>query len=180
MIRRLAETALALLFVICALAPANAQSKPDSALLQSMLHAGGPPKFSSVTLFGVLTGKKETGELVTLTRKFGADGVRSFFAVFDFVISDASAYQMRAHIKVDVSPAPDPEDGRALAAALYAAGKGTDNHFSAGQMLDRLFAPSMRDAVQKDAAKKFGAHAGAQFTASLTQLMNDLKAQYSL
>jgi hypothetical protein len=179
MIRRLAATALALLCVVCALAPVTAQTKPDTALLQSLRHAGGSA-FSSVTLFGVLTGNKETDELVTLTRKFGADDVRAFFAAFDFFIPDALKYQARAHVKVDVTPVPDPQDGRALAAALYAAGNGADNHFSGGQMLDRLLSPNVRSAVEKDAAKKFGAKARARFSTVLAQLMNDLKTQYSL
>jgi hypothetical protein len=178
--RRVTAMALAFLFVACAFAPAAAQTKPDEALLQSMLHAGGSPKFSSVTLFDVLTGNKETAELVTLTRKFGALNVRAFFYTFDSVISDALKRQGRVHTNASVKPAPDPEDGRALAAALYAAGNGNDNHFDTTRMFDRLFTKRVREGLIKDAARRANVHTGVGLSTVLTQLMNDLKTQYSL
>jgi hypothetical protein len=180
MIRRLAVTALSFLFVACAFSSANAQSKPDEALLESMLQAGGSPTFSSVTLFDVLTGNKETAELVTLTRKFGALNVRAFFYTFDSAISDALKRGRHAQVNAGVKPAPDPEDGRALAAALYAAGKGAGNHFDTTRMFDRLFTKRVREGLIEDAARRANVHNGVGLSTILTQLMNDLKTQYSL
>lgn len=171
--RRLAAAALVLFSQLAATAPG-----PNLALTQSVVTAGGDAAaFSTATLFDVLTGDKRTPELVALTKKFGARDVRSFFVAFDFLLPDGLKRLAKSHQKLPAA-SPDPEDGQALASALYAAGTGRANRFDGDAMFDRLMSQHIRESVMNDAGRKYGAPALARYRSILAQLMNDLKTQY--
>jgi hypothetical protein len=177
--RRLAAVALVLLWLAVP-PPANAGGAPGSnlALMQSVVNAGGGAgAFSTATLFDVLTAKNSTLELVALTKKFGARDVRSFFVAFDFLLPDGLKRLAKSHEKLPAAN-PDPEDGQALASALYAAGAGRPNRFDSDAMFDRLMSQPIRESVMNDAGRKYGAPALARYRSILAQLMNDLRVQY--
>ena len=52
---------------------------------------GGPSAFDSTKLVGVLAGAKTSAEVASLQQKFGADNVKSFLEVFNFVVNDSVA-----------------------------------------------------------------------------------------
>ncbi|MGH7659574.1 MAG: hypothetical protein ACRENA_01480, partial [Vulcanimicrobiaceae bacterium] len=95
---------------------------PDLPLTLSMVVAGGGPKdFKTTTLVGVLAGKNADAEVAKLKKQYGADGVKQYLAVFDFVVNDALKRATQAGVKFPSKPSPDPSDGAALTAALYKA-----------------------------------------------------------
>jgi hypothetical protein len=153
---------------------------PNLPLTVSMVVAGGGPQaFDSTKLVGVLAGDKTQAEVASLTQKFGADNVKSFLTVFNFVVSDALKYVTDAKIPLP-APSPDPTDGKALAAALYKQGVNPDGRFDVEYMLDGLVTHGIHVKVMDDIDAKYGAAADANYHAVLTQAMMDLKTVYGL
>ncbi len=153
---------------------------PNLPLTVSMVVAGGGPQaFEATKLVGVLAGDKTTAEVASLTQKFGADNVKSFLTVFNFVVNDALKYVTEAKIALP-APSPDPSDGKALAAALYKQGINPDGRFDVEYMLDGLVSHGIHVKVMDDIDAKYGAAADANYHAVLTQAMTDLKSVYGL
>jgi hypothetical protein len=147
----------------------------------SMVIAGGGPKdFSSTKLVGVLAGDKTQAEVESLTKKFGADNVKSFLNVFNFVVTDSLKYVTEAKIALPSTPSPDPKDGKALAAALYKLGVTPAGSFDVEYMLDGLVSHDIHVKVMDDINKKFSPAADGNYHAVLTQAMMDLKSVYQL
>lgn len=148
----------------------------------SMIEAGGgPTAFDSTKLVGVLAGDKTAAEVASLQKQFGADNVKSFLEVFDFVVSDSLAKVTAAKVALPTQPMPSPTDGKALAAALYTLGvdpatKGFDVEY----MLDGLVTHPIHVAVMDDIDAKYGEPADANYHAVLRQAMLDLKTAYGL
>jgi len=95
---------------------------PDLPLTLSMVEAGGgPAHFKTTTLVGVLAGPNAKAEVAKLTKQYGAQNVKQYLAVFDFVVTDALKRATQAGVKFPSTPSPDPKDGAALTAALYKA-----------------------------------------------------------
>jgi hypothetical protein len=140
---------------------------------------GGPQAFDSAKLVGVLAGDKTQAEVASLTQKFGADNVKSFLTVFNFVVNDALKYVTEAKIALP-APDPNPSDGKALAAALYKQGINPDGRFDVEYMLDGLVSHGIHVKVMDDIDAKYGAAADANYHAVLTQAMMDLKSVYGL
>jgi len=154
---------------------------PNLPLTLSMIIAGGGPKdFDSTTLVGVLAGDKTQAEVQSLTQKFGADNVKSFLTVFNFVVNDALKYVTEAKVALPTTPSPDPKDGKALAAALYKQGVNPSGRFDVEYMLDGLVTHPIHVKVMDDIDAKYGAAADANYHAVLTQAMTDLKSVYGL
>lgn len=153
---------------------------PNLPVTVSMVVAGGGPKaFDSAKLVGVLAGDKAQAEVASLTGKFGADNIKSFLTVFNFVVNDALKYVTDAKIALP-APAPDPSDGKALAAALYKLGVNPGGQFNVEYMLDGLVSHPIHVKVMDDIDAKFGSTADANYHAVLTQAMLDLKSVYGL
>jgi hypothetical protein len=156
---------------------------PNLALTGALIAAGGgPAAFDAQKLVGALTGNGPLTqtELAALTKKFGAQNVASFMKTFDFVISDGLAQAANAGI---VLPAPAPDlDGKALAAALYAAGVSLHTRYDVEYMLDALFSHVIHVAVMNDidADPNLGPAADANYHAVLLQTMLDLDSAYKL
>jgi hypothetical protein len=152
---------------------------PNLPLTVSLVVAGGgPANFQSTTLVGFLAGAKTQDEVNSLTQKFGADNVKSFLGVFNFVISDSLAIATKAGVKL---PAPDPlvTNGKSLAQGLYMLGVDKGN-FNVEFMLDGLVTHPIHVQVMKDIDAKYGTSADANYHAVLTQAMTDLKSVYGL
>ena len=156
---------------------------PNLALTGALIAAGGgPAAFDAQKLVGDLTGNGPLTqtELAALTKKFGAQNVASFMKTFDFVISDGLTQAASAGIVV---PAPAPDlDGKALAAALSAAGVSPHTRYDVEYMLDALFSHVIHVAVMNDidADPNLGPAADANYHAVLLQTMLDLDSAYKL
>src|ERR1700683_3849040 len=88
----------------------------------SMIEAGGGPKdFSTVTLLTTLTGPQFSAEVAKLNNQYGKDQVAQFLKTFDFVVNDSLRIVTEKKIALPSKPDPDPNDGRALPAALWSA-----------------------------------------------------------
>jgi hypothetical protein len=149
--------------------------------LSMIVAGGGPSAFQSTKLVGVLAGDKTAAEVASLQAKFGADNVKSFLEVFDFVVNDSLAKVTAAKVPLPSQPDPSPTDGRALAAALYTLGVDPDTKtFDVEYMLDGLVTHPIHVAVMDDIDAKYGKAADANYHAVLTQAMMDLKSVYGL
>jgi len=154
---------------------------PNLPLTLSMIVAGGGPKdFDSVKLVGVLAGAKTAAEVASLDQKFGADNVKSFLTVFNFVVNDSVAKVTAAKVALPATPDPSPADGKALAAALYKLGVTPSGSYDVEYMLDALVTHPIHLAVMDDINKKYGMAADGNYHAVLTQAMLDLKSVYGL
>jgi hypothetical protein len=148
--------------------------------LSMVIAGGGPSAFSSTKLVGVLAGDKTQAEVQSLTQKFGADNVKSFLNVFNFVVNDSLKYVTEAKIALPSTPSPDPKDGKALAAALYKLGITPAGTYDVEYMLDGLVSHDIHVKVMNDIDAKYGTSADANYHAVLTQAMSDLKSVYGL
>jgi len=148
--------------------------------LSMVIAGGGPAAFDSVKLVTVLAGDKTSAEVASLNKKFGAENVKSFLTVFDFVVSDSLAKVKAAGITLPSTPSPSPTDGKALAAALYKLGLMSNGSYNVEYMLDNLVSHPIHVAVMDDIDKKYGREADGNYHAVLTQAMLDLKSVYGL
>ena len=126
-----------------------------------------------------LTGNSFSAEVAKLTKAYGKDQVNQFLATFDFVVNDSLRIVTEKKIALPSKPNPDPNDGRALAAALWSAGQ-TGEGFNVEVMLDRAASHLIHVQVMKDIDAKYGLGVDAQYHAILTTAMKDLAAAYQL
>jgi hypothetical protein len=149
--------------------------------LSMIVAGGGPSAFQSTKLVGVLAGDKTAAEVASLQAKFGADNVKSFLDVFDFVVNDSLAKVTAAKVPLPTQPDPSPTDGKALTAALYTLGVDPNTkQFDVEYMLDGLVTHPIHVAVMDDIDAKYGKAADGNYHAVLTQAMMDLKSVYGL
>jgi hypothetical protein len=154
---------------------------PDLPLTLSMVMAGGgPSNFKTVTLVGVLAGKNADAEVAKLTKQYGADGVKQYLAIFDFVVNDALKRATEAGVKFPSTPAPNPQDGAALTAALYKAGVDPKIGYNVEYMLDHLVSHPIHDQVMDDIDAKFGKSGDGVYHAVTLVVFQDLKQAYNL
>jgi hypothetical protein len=159
--------------------------QPDLALTVALITAGGgATSFDAQKLIGTLTGSGPVtqAEVASLTKKFGANNVASFEKTFNYVITESLAQAAQAGIALPPTPAPDPTDGKALSAALYAAGTAPHGAFDVEYMLDTLVSHVIHVAVMNDidANPDLGPKADENFHAVLSQTMLDLRTAYKL
>lgn len=147
--------------------------------LSMVIAGGGPGNFNTVTLLKDLTGDKFNAEVGKLTNQYGKDKVGNFLKVFDFVVSDTLKIVNQKHIALPKTPAPDPHNGAALAAALWGAGQ-TGTGFNVEVMLDRAVSHPIHVQVMKDVDAKYGIAADADYHAILNTAMHDLASVYKL
>jgi len=154
---------------------------PDLPLTLSMVIAGGgPSNFKTATLVGVLCGSAADAEVAKLTKQYGADGVKNYLAIFDFVVTDALKRATEAGVKLPSTPAPDPKDGKALATALYKAGVDPKIGYNVEYMLDHLVSHPIHTQVMDDIDAKFGKQADGIYHAVTLVVFQDLKDLYKL
>jgi hypothetical protein len=147
--------------------------------LSMVIAGGGPNNFQTTTLVGTLAGAKAGPEVASLTKKFGATKVGNFVKVFNFVVADSLKIVTEKKIALPKTPSPDPQDGKALAAALWGAGQ-TGEGFNVEVMLDRAVSHGIHDQVMTDIDGKYGLAADADYHAVLNQAMHDLASVYGL
>lgn len=145
--------------------------------LSMIVAGGGPAHFNSLTLVKRLAGAKTGAEVASLNKKFGAAKVGTFLKVFNFVVADALKIVTEKRVALPKVPSPNPNDGKALAGALWAAGQ-TGRGFNVEVLLDRAVSHPIHVQVMKDIDAKFGIAADADYHAVLTQAMHDLAAVY--
>lgn len=146
----------------------------------SMIEAGGGPKdFSTVVLLKRLTGPQFNAEVAKLSNQYGKAQVAQFLKTFDFVVADSLRIVTQKRIALPSRPNPDPNNGEALAQALWAAGQ-TGNGYNVEVMLDRAVSHPIHFQVMSDIDAKYGLAADAQYHAILTTAMKDLAAAYQL
>ena len=148
--------------------------------LALVVAGGGPKKFSTATLFGVLAGDKAGAEKAKLVKQFGAPGFAQYVKTFDFVIADSLKIVTAAKVKLPAKPDPDPTDGKALAAALYTDGIDPKAGFNVEYMLDHLVTHPVHVQVMKDIDAKYGVAADTAYHAVTLVIFKDLKAVYGL
>lgn len=148
--------------------------------LALVIAGGGPAKFSTVTLFGVLADGKAAAEKAKLIKEFGAPAFGQYVKTFDFVIDDSLKIVTAAKVKLPAKPSPTPKDGKALSAALYAAGVDPKVGFNVEYMLDHLVTHPVHVQVMKDIDKKYGVAADTAYHAVTLVIFKDLKAVYGL
>lgn len=154
--------------------------KPALQVTLSMVIAGGGPShFKTVTLLKTLTGDKFNAEVGKLTKQYGKQKIGNFLNVFEFIVSDTLKIVNQKHIALPKTPAPDPHNGPALAAALWGAGQ-TGSGFNVEVMLDRAVSHPIHVQVMKDIDAKYGIAADADYHAILNTAMHDLAAVYKL
>ncbi|GAC1491551.1 MAG: hypothetical protein NVS1B2_03160 [Vulcanimicrobiaceae bacterium] len=152
--------------------------QPDLALTTAMVVAGGGPEhFSSKKLFAAVTGSLAGPEAAKLTAQFGREDVADTFAIFDFAVADVVRIANQKHIALP-APAPAPDDAKALATALYAAGLTQTGVWDVGYMLERLISHPIHHTIMKDIDAKFGASKNGNFHMVLAQMMHDLAIAY--
>jgi hypothetical protein len=148
--------------------------------LSLIMAGGGPGKFSTVTAFGVLADGKAAAEEAKLIKQYGKPAFAQYIKTFDFVISDSLAIVTKAKVALPKAPSPDPKDGKALSAALYADGVSKDGTYSVEYMLDHLVTHPVHVQVMKDIDAKYGPAADAAYHAVTLEIFQDLKAVYGL
>lgn len=148
--------------------------------LSLIMAGGGPKNFNSVTLVKTLTGSKFNAEVTKLTKQYGKTKVGNFLRVFNFVISDSLRIVTAKHIALPSTPSPDPKNAKALAAALWGAGKLPNGTFNVEVMLDRAVSHPIHLQVMKDIDAKYGIGADADYHVILTTAVTDLKSVYGL
>jgi hypothetical protein len=147
-------------------------------LLALVLAGGGPGDFRGLTLIGVLAAPNANAAVVRLVQAFGAREVKAFIVSLDFFVADALRGLKQNGLALPATPDPDPKDGKALAAALRAAGvEATTNTYCVECMLDRLVSPRLHHRITSDIEAKFGAGAGAAFAAIFVALMTNLQTR---
>jgi hypothetical protein len=148
--------------------------------LALVVAGGGPAHFSTVTAFGVLADGTAAAEEAKLIKQYGKPGFFQYIKTFNFVINDSLKIVTAAKVKLPAAPAPDPKDGKALAAALYTDGVDKMGKFSVEYMLDHLVTHPVHVQVMKDIDAKYGLPADAAYHAVTLTIFKDLKAVYGL
>ena len=156
---------------------------PDLPLLAAMLAAGGGAKhFHGLTLSAMLTAQHHDDEVASLTSRFGARRMTTYFATFDTFVDEAVAVAIAKHVAL---PRPNPglaHNSYELAASLRAAGIMPDGRFDIGYFVEHLISrPIHKDVMDRvNADPKIGPAANGDFHFILTAEMNDLKSLYHL
>jgi hypothetical protein len=136
---------------------------------------GGAQHYDTVALFHTLAGHLAGLELMRLRMQFGKANVASFLTVFNFAVRDIVMTFGDERVNMNVTPAPDPHDGKALSAALVAQATRTGGSLDVDTMLDHLLSPGAHARVRSDIVKKFGTPGDDNFRAVLLQTLEDMK-----
>jgi hypothetical protein len=159
-------------------APGVYTGEPQLPLTLSMILAGaGPEHFDTITLVKVLAGSTTDAEVAALKKKFGDHAVTAFVTILPFAVEDSLKIVKEKGIPLPSSPDPNPQNGEALAGALWAAGQ-TGHSFNVEVMFDRTLSHGIHIQVMKDIDAKYGIAQDADLHVVLNQAMLDLAAVY--
>ena len=181
--RRLRSLGLAIVILTAATLPAfgrteraKADPPPNVPLTVAVIDAGGGAQhYDTVTLIHTLAGHLAGLELIRLRMAFGKANVASFLTVFNFAVADIVTIFKNDRLSMDVAPAPDPHDGKALSAALIAQATPPGGALSVDTMLDHLLSPPMHARVRSDIVKQYGVTGDDNFRAVLLHALQDMK-----
>lgn len=137
--------------------------------------AGGPERAKTLTLLGVLAGPGLPKLRAAMEAKYGADAFAQFLAASDFAMQDSGALLAAAHVPLPPAGAPSAKDGRALFAALWAAGSYAKGEYDYEYMLDRMLGHEIHAKVMDDIDARYGKKADAYYHVIFTALMRAMK-----
>lgn len=161
--------------------PGAGVQEPNVALTVAVIDAGGGAQhYDTVALFHTLAGHLAGAEFIKLRMQNGKGNVESFLSVFNFAVQDIVATFKDEHVNMNVSPEPDPHDGKALAAALVAQASDSLGTLSVDVMLDHMLSPGAHSRVRSDIQKKFGMPSDDNYRMILLQTLQDMKRAYHL
>lgn len=143
-----------------------------------ILAGGGSEHFATLSLVKMLAGTKTDAEIAALKKAFGGQAVQAFVAILPFAVDDSLQIAKQKGIALPSTPNPEPQNGEALAGALWAAGQ-TGHSFNVEVMFDRTLSHGIHLQVMKDIDAKFGVARDADLHAVLNQAMHDLAAVYN-
>lgn len=160
-------------------APGVYTGVPDLPLTFSMILAGGGSEhFATVALVRILAGSKTDAEVAALKKAFGGQAVQAFVTILPFAVDDSLRIAKQKGIALPSTPNPEPQNGEALAGALWAAGQ-TGHSFNVEVMFDRTLSHGIHLQVMKDIDARYGVARDADLHAVLNQTMHDLAAAYN-
>lgn len=113
-----------------------------------------------------------------LKEKFGDQAVQAFVTILPFAVDDSLRIVKQKGIALPSTPNPSPQDGEALAGAVWAAGQ-TGHSFNVEVMFDRTLSHGIHIQVMKDIDAKYGVAQDADLHAVLNQAMHDLAVVYN-
>jgi len=136
---------------------------------------GGAQHYDTIRLIHTLAGHLAGLELIRLRMASGKANVASFLTVFNFAVADIVSTFKSDRVSMDVTPAPDPRDARALSVALITQAKAPDGVLNVDTMLDHLLSPAMHARIRGDIIKRFGTAGDDNFRAVLLHALQDMK-----
>jgi hypothetical protein len=157
-------------------AGAAALAAPMSADFAALVAAGGGfDHFRTLTLIGVLAAPNANVEVAALTKRFGAQAVKTAIATADFAVADARRLAP-APFERARRPATDAISARALIATLIADGTSGRSGFTIERLSDRLVTHGVHARIERDVRAMLGPNAGPTFRAVATQTLRDIAA----
>ena len=159
--------------LLLGMAPLPAANVP---LTVAVIDAGGGAQhYDTGTLIHTLAGHMAGLELMRLRMTFGKANVASFLTVFNFAVADIVTTFKSDKVSMDVTPAPDPHDGKALSVALITQATPPGGALNVDTMLDHLLSPPMHARIRSDIIKRFGTTGDDNFRTVLLHALQDMK-----
>lgn len=174
-----------------AIAPARAQTcqarfsnapcylgAPNLKLTRALVDAaGGPAHASTMTLLALLAGPNLAKIQAAMEAKYGKDAFTDFVTASDFALQDNAVQLAAAHLSLPASGAPSPKNGKALFAALLAAGSYAKGTYDYEYMLDRLLSHPVHAKVMDDIDARYGKKVDAYYHVIFTAVMQSIAAR---
>jgi hypothetical protein len=149
---------------------------PNLALARSFVDAaGGPGHTSTLTLLGVLAGPRLGAVQQAMESKYGKDAFADFVTASDFAMQDSAGTLASLHFVLPATGAPSPQNGKALFAALWAAGVYAKGSYDYEYMLDRMLGHATHAKVMDDIDAKYGKKVDAYYHVIFNAAMESIK-----
>jgi hypothetical protein len=150
---------------------------PNLKLARSFVDgAGGAGHTSTMTLLALLAGSRLPAVQQTMESKYGKDAFADFITASDFAMQDGAQTLSALHFVLPVTGAPSPKDGKALFAALYAAGSYKKDTYDYEYMLDRMLGHATHAKVMDDIDTKYGKKFDAYYHVIFNAIMENINA----
>jgi hypothetical protein len=152
------------------------EGPPNLKLARSFIGAaGGPGHTSTMTLLSLLAGSRLPAVQAAMEAKYGKDAFADFLTSSDFAMQDSAATLASLHFTLPAAGAPSPKDGKAMFAALWAAGVYPNGSYDYEYMLDRMLGHATHAKVMDDIDAKYGKKFDAYYHVIFNALMENIK-----
>lgn len=154
------------------------RGQPDLGLTLAMVEAGGgPAHFDSVRLFRTLAGRHLNAESRKLRKLYGKAKMAAFMQTFNYAVHDLAMLFKINHIALPGRPSVSPNNGPALATAIYHAGIMPTGKYDCGYMMEHLMTHPIHIVLMHDinVAHGHGPQHNANFHIILTRMIVDLR-----